>query len=219
MAPLYPLSSSSSESDASGESFPVAAFPAAVTSPPVVAEVTELAAVKEFVTLVWVLPVQLDSLSPSETSSARMSSSSWSLPSDDDGSLSSGSKYFSVLFQLATALLRKAGVVFIEPLSLLPLLDEDDEGRFTELVLVFALSDSILALRDFLAAALIFFLWVLSGILLGAVSAEEEGHSVTSCDDFFAPVSSRSREIAVYRAAFEAGLAASVAPTVAAAVV
>lgn len=134
------------------------------------------------------------SLSSSETNSTL------SLPllsDDDDGSLSSGSKYFSVLFQDATARVRKAGVVFEELLLSLFLTQFDEElvaeGRFTEVfgLFFFVLSDAILSSRDSL-------------VLLGALFVLElDGHSVTSCAGFDLTVvlsaSPRSLAIEAYR--------------------
>lgn len=235
MAPLYPLSSSSSSSDSDdscwSSSFvdawlvfrpfaPSLLLP--IVSPPVVVEVTELAAVKEFVTDVWVLPVQLvDAAEHSLASSSEQSSPSpLPLPSeDDDGSLSSGSKYFSVLFQDATARDRKAGVVFAELLSLfLPLLDDEAVVcRFPEEFLVFFdLSDAILAPRDSLVVVFGLWMLVLEGILLAGA---EEGHSVTSCAGFCLTVllsaSSSSLAIEAYRLVLGGELVASTEAVVA----
>jgi len=168
MAPLYPLSSSSSVSE-SDESYwvrstlllllllgapPSLLFPAVVS---MVAEVTELAAVKEFVTEVWVLPVQLVEASEQLLSSSEMAStppSSLPLPSDEDGSLSSLSKYFSVLFHDATARVRKAGVDAVLVSFLLLLVDEE-EALFADIALALVLSDAIFAAKDFFLCVLL----------------------------------------------------------------
>ena len=152
--------------------------------------VTELAAVKELVTEVWVLPVQfVDALLSS--SSSETSSSLFSPPSSsEEGSLSllsRRSKCRSARFHDATARDRKAGV----PDLLDPLVVEGD-------ALILLLSDAILAPNDCLCFFAVTFLpAILAGLLAILVGAEEQlllPGGGTSCADFSASSSSLAME-------------------------
>jgi len=170
--------------------------------------VTELrlAAVKELVTDVWVLPVQsVDALLPSSSSSETIPPSSFPLPSSsEDGSLSllsSRSKCRSVRFHDATARDRKAGVVDLLDVDA-PLVVDDDALLFLADLL---LSEAILAPNDcfffFVVAVVLVPLLLPWGAFCAAilVGAKEELLPRTSCADFSAPASSSSRAMEAYR--------------------
>ena len=166
----------------------------------------KLAAVKELVTDVWVLPVQsVDALLPSSSSSETIPPSSFPLPSSsEDGSLSllsSRSKCRSVRFHDATARDRKAGVVDLLDADA-PLVDDDDALLFLADLL---LSEAILAPNDcfffFVVAVVLVPLLLPWGAFCAAilVGAKEELLPRTSCADFSAPAPSSSRAMEAYR--------------------
>mmetsp|Transcript_12441 Transcript_12441/g.29418 ORF Transcript_12441/g.29418 Transcript_12441/m.29418 type:complete len:504 (+) Transcript_12441:125-1636(+) len=209
----YPLSSSSSVSESERGSYcclrglaPSLLCPAAVSPPMVVTEL-RLAAVKELVTDVWVLPVQsVDALLPSSSSSETIPPSSFPLPSSsEDGSLSllsSRSKCRSVRFHDATARDRKAGVVDLLDADA-PLVDDDNALLFLADLL---LSEAILAPNDcffffFVVAVVLVPLLLPWGAFCAAilVGAKEESSLRTSGADFSASASSSSRAMEAYR--------------------
>ena len=159
--------------------------------------VTELAAVKELVTDVWVLPVQSVDALLSSSSSSEISSSlplpSSSSDEEEDGSLSllsRRSKCRSARFHDATARERKAGAV--EDL-LDPLVDDEDPR-------ILLLSEAILPPKVCLfffvvPAPLLFWGAILVAILVGA--KEQLSGGGTSCADF--SVSSSSLAMEAYR--------------------